>query len=187
MPLFARSDVASIAVPETAGGCGASHSRPVVDGAPDLEWDLERMCMPCARHLRGDPLWSATLAEIPETPDERIAREDAEKRGERALKKAQEQTNFKLTDLTAQVVELLKVQNEGRMPGQGAIAELVAREVAKAVAAQHLMPVQVPAELTDSDPAVLERLHVRTLGKMCRDRGLPDKGSKADLIGRLAA
>ena len=33
----------------------------------------------------------------------------------------------------------------------------------------------------------LERLHPQTLQKMCRERELPDKGSKDDLIGRLQA
>ena len=33
----------------------------------------------------------------------------------------------------------------------------------------------------------LGRLHVQSLRKMCRDAGLPDKGSKDDLIGRLQA
>jgi hypothetical protein len=31
----------------------------------------------------------------------------------------------------------------------------------------------------------LDRLHVATLRKRCRDAGLPDKGSKDVLIGRL--
>ena len=38
------------------------------------------------------------------------------------------------------------------------------------------------------EPAVdLSRLHVQSLRKMCRDRKLPDRGSKDDLISRLAA
>ena len=38
------------------------------------------------------------------------------------------------------------------------------------------------------EPAVdLSRLHPQTLRKMCRDRDLPDKGSKTQLISRLAA
>jgi len=39
------------------------------------------------------------------------------------------------------------------------------------------------------EPAVvdLDRIHPQTLKKMCREKGLPDKGSKDDLIGRLQA
>ena len=33
----------------------------------------------------------------------------------------------------------------------------------------------------------LDRIHPQTLKKMCRAKGLPDKGSKDDLIGRLQA
>jgi hypothetical protein len=36
-------------------------------------------------------------------------------------------------------------------------------------------------------PVDLSRLHVATLRKRCRDAGLPDKGSKDTLIGRLQA
>jgi hypothetical protein len=41
----------------------------------------------------------------------------------------------------------------------------------------------------DNEPAVvdLDRIHPQTLKKMCRAKGLPDKGSKDDLIGRLQA
>ena len=41
----------------------------------------------------------------------------------------------------------------------------------------------------EDEPAAvdLERLHLQTLRKMCRDTGLPDKGSKDTLIGRLQA
>lgn len=35
----------------------------------------------CEDHLRNDSLWSATVSEIPETPDEKLTREDWEKRG----------------------------------------------------------------------------------------------------------
>ncbi len=39
-----------------------------------------------------------------------------------------------------------------------------------------------------SEPAIdLARLHVQSLRKLCRDRGVPDKGSRDDLIARLAA
>lgn len=193
MALYGRSDVMSVAVPLNSGGCGATHSRPVADGVATEEWDLERACARCARVLRKDPLWSASVAEIPETPDERAAREDAEKRGERALKKAQEETNVKLTGLTAQIVELLQKQGQGAVPGEDVIAALVAREVAKAMQngtislALAQEPEPEPEPYAVPSGASLERMHVRTLGKMCRERGLNDKGGKTDLIARLTA
>jgi hypothetical protein len=94
--LYARSDLMSVAIPATSGGCGASHSRPVHDGAPEREWKLD--CPPCESYLKGDrkrkilkttpgdpklgipakqervadcdPHWSSTPESVPLTPDE---------------------------------------------------------------------------------------------------------------------
>lgn len=81
--LYARSDVAHVALSAEGGGCGRGHSRPVIDGAPVRLWRLE--CPQCAASpiLRNDPLWAGTVSEIPETPDETRAREDLELRGSR--------------------------------------------------------------------------------------------------------
>jgi hypothetical protein len=38
-------------------------------------------CSQCEDHLRSDPLWAASPADIPETYDEKLNREDFEKRG----------------------------------------------------------------------------------------------------------
>jgi hypothetical protein len=193
MGLYGRSDVMSVCVPLTAGGCGVTHSRPVIAGVTEEEWNLEGVCVVCAASLRGDPLWAAMPAEIPETPDERTKREDAEKRGEKALKKAQEQTNVKLAEVSEQIVQLLKAQHNGILPGQDGIAEIVAAEVAKALAQQTVYTMtQDSPGLGDFSPVLesageqqLSRLHVRTLGKMCRERGLDSTGGKTDLIARL--
>lgn len=80
MALYARSDISSVGISADGhGGCGQAHSRPVTNGAPARVWMLE--CVLCEQHLRHDPLWSTTLSEIPETHDERLAREDFDKRG----------------------------------------------------------------------------------------------------------
>lgn len=96
MSLYARSDVMSVAVPATSGGCGHQHTRPVVKGAPVKLWKLD--CAHCESFLRGDgrtkkihvtpgdkdngiapkmkkvadadPMWSSTPRSIPLTPDE---------------------------------------------------------------------------------------------------------------------
>lgn len=81
MTLYARSDVMHVALSADHGGCGESHSRTLTQGSPDKIWALD--CPVCEQHLRSDPLWSPTLAEIPETPDELLAREEREKRGQR--------------------------------------------------------------------------------------------------------
>ncbi len=81
MPLYARSDLAYVIVPTTSGGCGNPHRRPVEQGAPAKVWQMD--CHACADLLRHEPTWSTTLSEIPETYDEKLAREDFDKRGAR--------------------------------------------------------------------------------------------------------
>jgi SAP domain-containing protein len=98
MTLYARSDMMSVSIPATSGGCGANHTRPVVEGAPVRDWGLD--CPPCEGYLRGDrkqkilkttpgdskngvpipgrqervadsdPFWSSTAESVPLTPDE---------------------------------------------------------------------------------------------------------------------
>lgn len=81
MTVYARSDVAAIAIGPEHGGCGSPHSRPVGDdGTAAALWVLT--CHGgCEDVLRADPLWSSTVAEIPETPDEKSIREDWDRRG----------------------------------------------------------------------------------------------------------
>jgi hypothetical protein len=82
MTVYARGDLAYKIIPvEGFGGCGLPHGRPVVNGAPAKVWALD--CPPCENHLRHDPQWGTTPAEIPETYDETKAREDFDKRGAR--------------------------------------------------------------------------------------------------------
>ena len=79
MPKYARADLASVTVSAAHGGCGNVHTRPAPGGNPVAVWKLD--CPACEVHLAGDPLWSATVSEIPETPDAKLMREDWEKRG----------------------------------------------------------------------------------------------------------
>jgi hypothetical protein len=78
MSVFARSDVASVALSASHGGCGQIHTRPAPGGVPVNVWELE--CPQCEEHLRRDSLWAPTAASIPETPDEALARTSNEKR-----------------------------------------------------------------------------------------------------------
>jgi hypothetical protein len=191
MGLYGRNDVMSVAVPLTAGGCGAMHSRPVSDGVAADDWNLESVCVLCSVALRGDPLWAAMPSEIPETPDEKTIREDAEKRGERQIKKSQERLSVQQGELNEKLVELLARGGHAAEPDQGMITRLVAEQVQKALAAMRDADTEQARDLTDSIAVEAEldltRLHVRTLGKMCNDRGLDRRGSKADLIARLNA
>ncbi len=84
MTLYARSDLAYVNVPTSSGGCGEPHRRPVENGAPAKLWPLNCPGQ-CEDFLRKQDInghqWSATMSEIPETHDEKISREDFDKRG----------------------------------------------------------------------------------------------------------
>jgi hypothetical protein len=82
MVLYAAADQVWVGVSVDAhGGCGrkGGHGRPVENGAPVRIWALD--CPPCENHLRHDPKWAPTISQIPETYDEKIQREDFDKRG----------------------------------------------------------------------------------------------------------
>ena len=109
--LYARSDLASVTVSPAHGGCGRTHSRPAPGGKPAGLWDIEPACEPCASHLRHDPLWSPTVSKIPETHDEKAARENLQERGDRHSR-----------DLTA----LMLAQMAGDRAGEVTIRQLMA-------------------------------------------------------------
>ena len=71
MTVYARSDVAAVAIPVASGGCGYVHTRPVIDGAPVKVFALA--CPACETKLRTDPCWSPHPDTIPQTADEERA------------------------------------------------------------------------------------------------------------------
>ena len=79
MTIWARSDVAAVNVSAAHGACDRTHSPPVEQGAPAKIWALD--CPLCEDHLRSSDLWAVSPADIPETHDEKLNREDFEKRG----------------------------------------------------------------------------------------------------------
>ena len=77
--IYARSDVRSVHVGEAHGGCGQVHDRPAdAAGNPVQPWGLA--CPSCEQFLRTDPMWSATVHEIPLSHDERSEQESARTR-----------------------------------------------------------------------------------------------------------
>ena len=80
MTLYSRSDVQQEKISPAHGGCGTPHLRPRGgDGAAVKLWSLS--CPQCEDFLRTKSDWSATISEIPETPDEEKTRKDYELRG----------------------------------------------------------------------------------------------------------
>lgn len=116
MTVWARSDVAAVAISADHGGCGTVHSRPAPGGVPVKVWALN--CDGgCEDHLRSDPLWSGTAHTVPETPDEVKIREDVEKRGqlEQQAGMAQALSDLaKLGDLPAAIAQLASIMGGER-------------------------------------------------------------------------
>jgi len=103
MAVYARSDVASVAIPVSDGGCGDIHFRPVVQGAPAKVWKLT--CGPCETYLKRDitastiewtdkehvkhiyntSTWGDDPTRIPLTPDEERVSNSMEKQGKAAM------------------------------------------------------------------------------------------------------
>jgi hypothetical protein len=102
MTVYARNDIAAVAISASAGGCGDVHNRPTPNGAPVKLWAL--VCPSCETVLTHDSNWGGQPHQVPETPDETAIREDIEQRGqvEQAASVAQALKDLaKLGDLPA--------------------------------------------------------------------------------------
>lgn|ERR1017187_7744527 len=78
MTTYAPSDMTAITIPADGGrGCGQTHRR-----GPEQPWGVD--CAPCEAWLRAnDNRWSATIAGITETYDEKLGREQYAVKGVR--------------------------------------------------------------------------------------------------------
>lgn len=217
MALFARSDVMSVSVPVGSGGCGKSHSRPVIKGAPAKTFRLD--CGPCESHLKGDrkprvlkyhidkatgqsvrqeriadadPMWGSTPDSAPLTPDEDRTNTTRQERGRMQIEMIQALAAMRATGIQVPPEAMWLLEREipeGVLRGTVVCAEghdnaagtKFCGECGVSMAARGAI---APPEEPEID---LGRLAYPTLRKMCRERELPDKGSKDVLIGRLQA
>jgi SAP domain len=189
MTLWARSDLMSVSVPVTSGGCGQTHSRPVRKGVPDRDFKLD--CPGCEGFLKGsgrmilkttppdkengipstqervadcDPCWGATPESVPDTPDEKQYTSRRNKLGAEQLEwvralAAARQAGIEIPEMAMEMLSR-------RLPGivQGSV---------------------VRNEVTASQYS-LDDLSQAKLQQMCRDQGLPATGTRAKLIERLS-
>jgi hypothetical protein len=213
MTLYARSDLMSVSIPREAGGCGASHTREVTHGVPAKTWKLD--CPDCEAYLKGarkrkilktipgdpkagipakqervadcDPHWSSTPESVPLTPDELSVNAVRAERGAMQLQMMQALAAVRATgvnvppeamwlldrDLPAEILK-------GTMPCPGGhdnpAGVKFCGECGVSMAEQEKVP---------SGDIPLDRLHVQTLRRKCRDAGLPGKGTKDEMIMRL--
>lgn len=205
MALHSRSDLVAVTVPaEGFGGCGITHRRPVVNGAPAKVWTLD--CPPCENHLRHDQHWSTTLSELPETYDEKLTREDFEKRGALDERKLMAMALAKLTGIA--IPDTIAGAISGRMPhipgqlecaacgsasppGQKFCGECGSPMSGPAPQASIPGP-QPPAERPSpvragGKPRRLQDGRLDELQALARARGLSDQGTRKVLFTRLRA
>lgn len=219
MTLYARSDVMSVSIPATSGGCNSQHTRPVVKGAPAKVWGLA--CAPCEAYLRGDgrqkklvyqidkntgqsvrqervpdgsDQWSSTPDTIPLTPDEERTNTTREARGQMQIQMIQALAAMRATGIQVPPEAMWLLEREipeGVLKGTVLCANSHDNPAGVKFCGECGISMNARGAISSGEPeepAVdLDRLHPQTLRKMCRDRKLPDRGSKDDLIGRLQA
>jgi hypothetical protein len=152
-----------------------------------------------ARVQDGDPLWSSTSDTVPLSPDQEKTHALRVERGEQQLRALEsiatlakagiDFTNrpdvlffLRENQLPEDLLQgsVLCVNDHPNVAGVKFCGECGASMAARAA-------VEPPAAEPEEPSLDLARLHPQTLKAMCRKAGLPDKGSKDELISRLAA
>jgi hypothetical protein len=144
----------------------------------------------------ADPMWSSTPETAPLTPDEERTNSVRSERGRMQIEMLQALAALRSTgvevppdalwllerELPAGVLQGTVVCLNGHdVPGGSAFCPQCGASMAARAAVE-------AAPEPDPEPAVdLGRLHPQTLKKRCREAGLPDKGSKDEMIRRLEA
>jgi hypothetical protein len=149
-----------------------------------------------ARVPDASPLISSTPDTIPLTPDEERVNNVRSERGRMQIEMLQALAALRQTgiDVPAEAMWLLERElPQGVLKGTVVCASghdvpaglKFCGECGVSMAARGAISTSEPEP---EEPAVdLSRLHVQSLRKKCRDKGLSDKGSKDQLISRLAA
>src|SRR6185437_12676100 len=162
------------------------------DGKPQkLVYELNKATGAPVRQARvpdGDPMWSSTPDTIPLTPDEARVNEVRQERGAQQIQMIQALAALRATGIDMPPEALWLLERElpaGVLKGTMVCANghdnpsglKFCGECGMAMAAKGA--ITAPAE---DAPIDLSVLHVATLRKMCRERELPDKGTKGQMI-----
>ncbi len=151
-----------------------------------------------SRVADGDPHWSSTPDSVPLTPDETRTNEVRSERGRMQIEMLQALAALRSTGVEVPPEAMWLLERE--LPAGVLRGTIVCANSHDVPAGNKFCPecgisMAVKAAIggggdedEPAEPAVdLARLHPQTLRKMCRDRKLPDRGSKDELISRLAA
>lgn len=144
----------------------------------------------------ADPMWSSTPDTAPLTPDEERTNTVRSERGRMQIEMLQALAALRSTgiEVPPEAMWLLErelpqgvlkgtvvcVNGHDVPAGNGFCGSCGASMAVRAA-------VEAPAPEPEEPVVDLGRLHPQTLRKMARQRGLPDKGSKDQLISRLQA
>ena len=151
-----------------------------------------------------DPMWSSTPDTIPLTPDEDRTNTTRQERGRMQIEMIQALAAMRSTGIQVPPEAMWLLEREipeGVLKGTVVCANghdnpagakfcmecRVSMATRGAIASFNVHEdgqISMPPEQPEID---LGRLHPQTLRKMCRERDLPDRGSKDVLIGRLQA
>jgi hypothetical protein len=175
MTLYARSDVMMTALSRSHGGCGQTHARPVVKGAPVKTWALS--CEQCESFLRHDDQWSVTVSGIPETPDEVTVREDQEKRGKRDLENATGEAIVMMGDMAPAMKQIAEQSGMTTTMLAAMFQAMVENGLIKAPAAVAPAAPAEPVVLPD-----LNAMSVKELQIFAREREIKTTRGKEDQI-----
>lgn len=183
MSVFARSDVMSVAIPSTSGGCGNQHSRPVVQGAPVRIWRLDcPLCEPVIRrdiesstvewtdrngkkHRVNTSTWGDHELRIPQTPDEASVAADVEQEAQKGMAAALQGVAAQVmakhqSDRVAQVDESLKADELRKAMERTSILEAELAQLRDLVNARNptvaIQPVSEDPPLADWERKFLE-------------------------------
>lgn len=143
----------------------------------------------------ADPMWSSSPDAVPLTPDQEKTYHLRIERGEQQLRALESIATLSKAGVDFQsrqdVLFYLREQElpENLLQGtlecaNGHAADAGVKFCPECGVSMAARGAIAPPEEPEID---LGRLHPQTLRKMCRERQLPDKGSKDDLIGRLQA
>ena len=149
------------------------------------------------RVLDGDSMWASTPDTIPLTPDEQRTNKTRTERGRMQIEMLQALAAIRATGINVPAEALYLLESElpeGVLKGTVLCANnhdnsagvKFCSECGISMAARGAIG-SGQEDPPDGPEIDLGRLHPQTLRKMCRDRELPDKGSKDVLIGRLQA
>ena len=180
--------------------CGPCESYLRGDRKPRiLKYHIDKATGQSVRQERvadSDSMWSSTPDTIPLTPDEDRTNTTRESRGKMQIEMIQALAAMRSTGIQvpAEAMWLLEREiPEGVLRGTVLCAEghdnaagvKFCGECGISMATRGA--IEAPQEPGTHAVVDLDRIHPQTLKKMCREKGLPDKGSKDDLIGRLQA